>query len=203
MANGSKFAIVHNRCEKKYDPKLAGVPRYISGDEVKRRGLAIVNEGEGETLTDVKKAKYVASNLTFEKTAVQERLSSLTSGMHVCEIEGDDAHALAVLGARLADEKDPMGQPGGENQFRRSLVLSEDFEMGVFPPEGRVGKPCPRNTRDRSRIARRAAARAWTARDAPRGLGASRPRRSPRRSERASERGGARTARARRGDKSC
>lgn len=193
MANGAVFAIVHNRCEKKYDPKLAGVPRCISADEVKRRGLPIVNEGEGETLTDVKKAKYVASNLTFEKTAVQERLSSLTSRMHVCEIEVDDADALAVLGARLADEKDPMGKPGGENQFRRSLVLSEDFEMGVFQPEGRVGRPCPQITRDRSRIARRAAARARTARDAPRGLGASRPRgRAGRRAganERASERG--------------
>ena len=159
MANGSKFAIVHNRCEKKYDPKLAGVPREMSYDEVKRRGLPIVNEGEGETLTDVKKAKYVASNLTFEKTAVQERLSSLTSGMHVCEIEGDDAHALGVLGARLADEKDPMGHPGGENQFRRSLVLSEDFPLGVFPPEGRARRPGPEHARSLAHRSSRGRAR--------------------------------------------
>ena len=202
MGNGAAFGVLNGSHGKKNDPKQKGVPRYISADEVKRRGLPIVNEGKGKTLNDVKKAKYVVRE--FEGTAVQERLAGGTSGMHVCEIEGDDAHALGVLGARLADEKDPMGHPGGENQFRRSLVLSEDFEMGVFPPEGRVGRPCPRNTRDRSRIARRAAARARTARDAPRGLGASRPRRSPRRGERASERGGPRSARTRsRGDKSC
>ena len=157
MANGAAFAIVHNRCEKKYDPKLAGVPREMSYDEVKRRGLPIVYEGKGKTLNEVKKAKYVVRE--FEKTAVQERLSSLTSGMHVCEIEGDDAHALGVLGARLADEKDLMGHPGGDNQFRRSLVLSEDFPLGVFPPEGRARRPGPEHARSLAHRSSRGRAR--------------------------------------------
>ena len=157
MGNGAAFGVLNGSHGKKNDPKQKGVPRYISADEVKRRGLPIVNEGKGKTLNDVKKAKYVVRE--FEGTAVQERLAGGTSGMHVCEIEGDDAHALGVLGARLADEKDPMGHPGGENQFRRSLVLSEDFPLGVFPPEGRARRPGPEHARSLAHRSSRGRAR--------------------------------------------
>ena len=159
MGNGAAFGVLNGSHGKKNDPKQKGVPRYISADEVKRRGLPIVNEGEGETLTDVKKAKYVASNLKFEKTAVQERLAGCKSRMHVCEIEGDDAHALGVLGARLADEKDPMGHPGGENQNRKSILLSEDFPLGVFQPEGRARRPGPEHARSLAHRSSRGRAR--------------------------------------------
>ena len=42
MGNGAAFGVLNGSHGKKNDPKQKGVPRYVSADEVKRRGLPIV-----------------------------------------------------------------------------------------------------------------------------------------------------------------